>query len=192
MRRRSVLLAALAIGAGLPAWSPGADAQGPERLTGQVILTVTGDVGRTNRGPRDEFADKLMVFHETRFDRAMEFDVAALERLGMHKLRVRYTSWPAAHEFEGPLLKDVLAAAGVTSGTVQPVAIDGYAAEIPYGELEQYPVVLALKMDGRWLPIGGAGPAWVVYPRDGYPALADQDDSKWVWGVTHIRVIKGQ
>ena len=166
-------------------------AQGAVAPYAPVILTITGDIGKSNRGPRDDWADKLLTWQETRFDRAMEFDAAALQRLGMRKLRVHYPSWPGAHEFEGPLLKDVLAAAGVTSGTVQPVALDGYAADIPFADLQRYPVVLALKMDGKWLPLGGAGPAFVVYPRQDFPELAKEDDAKWVWGVTHIRVMKG-
>ena len=68
----------------------------------------------------------------TRFERAMEFDQTALTALGMHTVSVRYPTWPAAHTFEGPLLKDVLNAAGVASGAVQPtVALDGYGTEIP-------------------------------------------------------------
>ncbi len=158
---------------------------------GPVILTITGEVGRSNRGPFDPFADKLLAFQGTQFDRAMAFDRAALEKLGMHEIMVGYPGWPSAHRFEGPLLKDVLAAAGVEGGMVQPVALDGYAAEIPYSDLTKYPVILALKMDGRWLPLGGAGPAWVIYPRDDFPELAEEDDAKWVWGVTHIRVPEG-
>ena len=160
--------------------------------SGQVLLTITGEVGRANRGPRDDWADKLMTFQDTAFDKAMEFDAAMLEALGTRKLRVHYKSWPAGHEFEGPLLKDVLAAAGVAGGTVQPVAVDGYAADIPYSDVEKYPVIVALKMDGRRLPIGGAGPTFVVYPINDYPDLAKGDDAKLVWGVSHIRVLSGK
>jgi hypothetical protein len=110
----------------------------------------------------------------------------------MDAVTVRYPTWPAAHRFEGPLLRDVLKAAGVTGGTIQPFALDGYAAEIPYSDLERWPVILALKSDGRWLPVGGAGPAWVIYPRDDFPELAKEDDLKWVWGAFHIRAIRAK
>ena len=162
------------------------------RPRGPVVLTVTGDVGRANRGPLDPFADKLMTFQGTQFARAMEFDHADLWALGTQIVRVQYPGWGAAHTFEGPLLKDVLAAAGVSGGVVQPVALDGYAADIPYADLERWPVILALKMDGRWLPLGGAGPTWVVYPRDDFADLAQSDDAKWVWGVSHIRAMRAR
>ena len=158
------------------------------RPRGPVVLTVTGEVGKPNRGPLDPFADKFMTFQGTQFSRATEFDQAGLWALGTHIVRVQYPGWHAAHTFEGPLLRDVLSAAGVASGVVQPVALDGYAADIPYADLERWPVILALKMDGRWLPLGGAGPAWVIYPRDDFADLAQSDDAKWVWGVSHIRV----
>jgi hypothetical protein len=45
-------------------------------------------------------------------------------------------------------------------------------------------------MDGRWLAVGGAGPAWIIYPRDDFPELARDDDAKWVWGVSHIQAIR--
>jgi hypothetical protein len=119
-----------------------APAQNALRPEGPVVLTIVGDVGRTNWGPFDPFADKLMDVQGARFERAMAFDVAALMTLGVHRITVRYPTWPAAHTFEGPLLKDVLDAAGVTGGAVRPVALDGYAAEIPYADLERWPVVL--------------------------------------------------
>ena len=170
-----------------PGRAPAQDAPRPD---GPVALTITGDVGRTNRGPLDPFADKLLVAQGAQFARAMEFDRAGLAALGMQKVRVQDPAWPAAHAFEGPLLKDVLNAAGVASGVVRPVGLDGYAVDIPYSDLERWPVILALKMDGRWLPLGGTGPAWVIYPRNDSPELAQEDDAKWVWGVAHIQAIR--
>src|SRR5215213_7224739 len=77
---------------------------------GRVVLTVVGDVKITNRGGRDNFTDKLITFQGSEFDRAMEFDDAALWALGTRKIKVSYPDWSEAHEFEGPLLNDVLAA----------------------------------------------------------------------------------
>jgi hypothetical protein len=184
--RLNLLAGALALAALLSVGkAPAAETVRPPE--GPVILTITGAVGKANRGPLDAFPDKLMAFQGTRFEQAMQFDRAGLWALGTRKITIQYPGWPGPHEFEGPLLKNVLAAAGVSSGTVHPVALDGYAAEIPYADLEKWPVILALKMDGRWLPLGGAGPGWVIYPRDDFAELSGSDDAKWVWGVSHIR-----
>jgi len=155
-----------------------------------VVFTLTGEIGRSNRGPLDPFLDKMMVHQGTKFEQAFEFDYAALDALGTQKVTVRGPNWPAAQEFEGPLVRDVLFAADVSSGELQPIGLDGYAPEIPYSDLEKWPVILATKMNGRRLAVGGAGPVWVIYPRGNFPELAQDDDSKWVWGISHMRVGK--
>jgi len=183
MYRLAALLFAVVIAAALPARA--AELATP---AGPVILTVHGKIGHANRGPFNAFDDAFFKSGDVSFDRAAVFDRAMLEKLGMHSLTVKYDSWPKPYKLEGPLLRDVLKAAGATGTLATVYALDGYGAKLPLAELEQYPVVLALKADGRWLGLGGRGPAWVVYPRDQYPALKSQDDAKWVWSAIRIEV----
>lgn len=156
-----------------------------------VVLTVAGAIGKANRGPFDPFRDRLFAYHDLRFDKAMTFTRTDLVGLGLHTITVSYPKWPGPHRFEGPLLRDVLAQAGVTSGTLRPLGLDGYSAAIPFADLKRYDVILALKMDGHWLGAGDLGPAWILYPYDEVRALRGGDDSKWVWGVFHIAVDPG-
>lgn len=167
--------------------TPASAAQLPEPA-GPVLLTLSGKVAQDNLAPSAPFRDKLFSVYDLRFDRAAAFDLQLLESLGTHAITTRYEEGEPARTFEGPLFRDVLAAAGAAGETVIPMALDGYAAEIPMSDLEKWPVILAIKVDGRYLGIGGAGPAFVVYPRDDYPALRHQDNAKWVWGVYHITV----
>lgn len=155
---------------------------------GPVILTVSGKILHANRGALDPFDDAFFKSTGAEFDKAAAFDRAMLQKLGMHSVTVQYSNWPKPHRIEGPLLADVLKAAGATGKLVTVYALDGYGAKIPMSDLAAWPVVLGLKADGRWLGLGGRGPAWVVYPRDQYPALKDQDDSKWVWSAVRIKV----
>ncbi len=155
---------------------------------GPVILTVAGNIEETNRGPLDEFEDAYFNTQEVEFDKAYVFDLASLEDLGTRKIRTGYPDWPKSFEFEGPLLSDVLKAVGSRGTVISVRAIDGYASEIEVTELEKYPVILALKKDGKHLGIGSRGPLWVVFPRDDYPELAEQDDAKFVWAVYYIDV----
>lgn len=182
---RSLFAAALlALGLSLPAMA--ADLAQPK---GPVALTIHGKIANTNRGALDDFEDAFFKFGNVSFDRAAQFDVAMLEKLGMKTLSVKYDTWPKAYKFEGPLLSDVLEAVGATGQTIKVYALDGYGAEIPLSELRQYPVLLALKADGRYLGLGGRGPTWVVYPRDDkHPALKSHDDAKWVWSALRIEV----
>ncbi len=156
---------------------------------GPVVLTIHGKIENTNRGALNEFEDAFFKFGNVTFDKAAQFDLPMLEKLGMKTLTVKYDTWPKAYKFEGPLLADVLKAAGATGKSIKVYALDGYGAEIPVSELQQYGVLLALKADGRYLGLGGRGPTWVVYPRDDkHPALKSHDDAKWVWSALRIEV----
>jgi hypothetical protein len=156
---------------------------------GAVVLTIHGKITNTNRGALNEFEDAFFKFGSVSFDKAAQFDTAMLEKLGMKTLSVKYDTWPRAYKFEGPLLADVLKAAGATGKSFKVYALDGYGAEIPLTDLQQYGVLLALKADGKYLGLGGRGPTWVVYPRDDkHPALKSHDDGKWVWSALRIEV----
>lgn len=159
-----------------------------QAVDGPVMLTVAGAVTHANRGSVDPFDDGFFNSGQILFDRAATFDTADLQALGLRRLEVRYPDWPKGFVFEGPLLGDVLAKAGATGKVVRVQALDGYAVEIPMDDVRKYPIVLAIKRDGRFLGIGDRGPAWVVFPRDDYPELKAQDDSKWVWAVYYIHV----
>lgn len=153
-----------------------------------VLLTVTGKIENSNRPPFDEFDDVLFGAQDVEFEKAMAFDLPALEAMGMQKRTVTYEDWPTPLTVEGPLLSDVLAAAGAKGTTLAVRALDGYAPEIPVSDTVDFPVILALKVNGKYLGLGGRGPAWVIYPRDDFEALAETDDSKYVWAVYHIEV----
>jgi hypothetical protein len=165
-----------------------ADAAGLAQPAGPVVLTVHGKIGNANRGAVDAFDDAFFKFGNVGFDKGAAFDLAMLEKLGMKTLAVKYDTWPKAYRFEGPLLRDVLKAAGASGKSVKVYAIDGYGAEIPVAEIEKFDVLLALKADGKYLGLGGRGPTWVVFPRDASPELKKQDDAKWVWSAIRIEV----
>ena len=154
----------------------------------QVVLTIAGDIAKTNRGATDDFAEAFFRYHDITFARAFEFTRRDLERLGAHELTAKYPGKDLTVRAEGPRLSAVLDAVRARGTTATIMAFDGYATEIPLAELRKYPVVLALNRDGRDLGIGGRGPAWVVYPTSGYPELAARDDARWVWSAFFIRV----
>lgn len=155
---------------------------------GPTILTISGEIETANRGAVDPFDDVYLEFHDVAFDKAFAFDQSTLSALAQHKITTKYPGQDRTVEVEGPLLKDVLAAAGATGETAKLLALDGYAVELPLAELEKFPVVLALKNNGEWLGLGGRGPTWVVYPQDDFAELADRDDANWVFNVFYIAV----
>ena len=170
------------------AWSGAAVAQSLKAPTGPVILTVTGKVAQTNRGPFDEKRDAYFKNQQMTFERAASFDLAMLEALGQRTVQADFPQGGPLHRFAGPLLRDVLKAAGADGNTIKVSALDGYAQEISMRELEQWPVILAVKQDGAYLGLGGFGPSWVIFPRHEIPALADRNDDQFVFAVVHIAV----
>ena len=76
MNKRDFITGALA----LPALAAHA-APGARMYSGPGLLTICGDVGRTNRGPLDPALDQMMVKHGLHFTRAFVFDTAALHGL---------------------------------------------------------------------------------------------------------------
>jgi hypothetical protein len=167
----------LALGAGAPI-----QAQGP------VMLTVTGAVEHSNRGPVDPELDKLFAFNEVDFEKAVEFDLGTLQALPQTTVKADFPKGGDTVEFSGPTLSDLLSAAGATGGTVTVQAMDGYAVEVPVEEMVGKGAVVALARDGKPLGIGGFGPAQIVFPRAERADLAEMPDDWWIWQIFHIKV----
>ena len=183
MRWIGALLTAAAV-----AWAGFAPAAELGQPAGQVVLTVAGAVGATNRGPYDDFEDGFFKHHERKFDHAAAFDLAMLEGLGMHAVDVSYSGWPKAAHFEGPWLKDVLAAAGASGHDISVLALDGFASDISAADLDAYDWIVAVKRDGRYLGIGQRGPLWLVYARRDGKAYTEADEQRWPWAAFLIEV----
>ena len=161
--------------------------------TGCGLLTVTGAIARSNRGPIDLALDQLMVKHGRAFDRAWEFDAAMLARLPAVTIQptLEYDAKP--HKLSGPLLASVLGAAGVAAGaavTLTLRAIDGYAVAVSLADASRYRMIVATTIDGRPMSLGGLGPLWAVYDADRIPQFADkplkQRFALSPWGLYYI------
>lgn len=153
---------------GAPAAMAGAPLQQPQ---GEVLLTVTGLIGRHNGNGPD--GQRL-----ARFDRAM------LEQLGIAEV-VTATPWHAkVMRFEGVSLHAVLDAVEARGDTLQASALNDYAAQIPVADSRRYNVILAMKADGQPLTLRNKGPLFIIYPYDSDRAL--QTDSVYIRSVWQL------
>lgn len=175
--QRTFLAAAIAFAVAIPALA-----------AGPVLLTVTGAISNTNRGPSDPDYDKLFAFNDVTFDKAMEFDADALAALPQASVATDFPKGGPTVTFAGPTLADVLAAAGAQGGSVTIRAMDGYAVEAPLMEMVGSGAVLATSRDGKPLGIGNFGPVQVVFPRSERADLAEMPDDWWVWQIYHVVV----
>lgn len=155
---------------------------------GTVILTVSGNIGNATRTGNDENVDKFFDYNAIDFDEAAQFDYAALAALPQHTVSADFPKDGPVVTFTGPLLADVLDAAGADGELVTVSALDGYAIEAPLSKLIEYGAIVALSRDGVIFGIGDFGPTQIAFPRAERAALSDMNDDWWVWSIYHIRV----
>jgi hypothetical protein len=160
----------------------------PAHADGPVLLTVTGDIEHPNRGAMDPDIDKLFAFNDISFEKAAVFDLDTMEELPQTTVRADFPKGGETVEFTGPLLADVLDAAGAEGETVTVRAMDGYAVEVPLDDLVEKGAVVALARDGKAFGIGDFGPTQIVFPRGERAELAAMPDDWWVWQIYHIAV----
>jgi hypothetical protein len=200
MNKRHFLASSGAVGlAGLlPAT---ASAQATAAATASVssrqpaLLTVSGAVGKTNRGAFDPVLDQMMGKHGIKFDKAFAFDAAALARLPAVTIKPTLEYDAKEHTLRGPLLTSVLAAAGVPAGSAVQLglrAVDGYNVAISLADATAYRMIVATHIDGQAMALGGFGPQWAVYDADRVAAFKDKPLKERFglcpWGLYHIDV----
>jgi hypothetical protein len=191
MKKRHFLAAAggtLALPASAASSSAGAAA-------GPGLLTVTGAVGRGNRGPLDPALDQMMAKQQLHFERAHVFDFEALSALPAVTLKATLEYDARPHELRGPLLTEVLRATGAPLERVKTLvlrAVDGYTVPLPLAQAQRYRFIVATHLDGRPMALGGLGPLWAVYAPDAYPDRMGQPlpqrYAQCPWGLYHIEV----
>jgi hypothetical protein len=191
MERRHLLATAAAAVVTAPVLARAETA--PQR--GLRILTVTGAVGKTNRGPLDPALDQLMIKHGAKFERAFEFDAAMLARLPSVAIEptLEYDARP--HKLSGPLLSSVIEAAGVAptaAVTLALRALDGYTIALSLADVRSHRMIVANSIDGHAMSIGSLGPLWAVYDADRLAAFKDlalkERFALCPWGLYAIEV----
>ncbi len=194
MNKRQFLGAAAMAGA-FPLAGRAAAASLPALPDGPALLTVTGALAHSNRGPFDPVLDQMMHKHGVSFRKAWVFDEAALRALPALTIRPTLEYDGKTHALRGPLLTDVLARAGATleDKTVLVLrAVDGYNVELPLAQARTRRFILATHVDGKPMPLGGLGPLWAVYDADRVPEMAalplPQRFAACPWALYHIEV----
>ncbi len=162
---------------------------------GPGLLTVTGAIGRGNRGPLDKALDQMMAKQQITFDKAHVFDFAALSRLPAVTIRPTLEYDAKVHMLQGPLLSDVLKATGATVGESAKLlmrAVDGYTVTLSLAQARQYRFIIATHLDGQPMALGGLGPLWAVFDADRYPDMATKPlperFAQCPWGLYQLEV----
>lgn len=102
------------------------------------------------------------------------FDMAALAQLPQRDI-VTATPWyDRPRKFTGPLLREVLAAAGAKGTVMKAIALNDYAVDIPVSDAMAFDVVVARFLDGQPMPRRERGPLFIIYPFDERAELRTQ------------------
>lgn len=185
-------LGAAALAGAAPVFGAPAAASAPQ---GPSLLTITGAIGRGNRGALDPALDQMMHKQKLAFARAYAMDFGMLAALPARSIRPTLEYDGKAHALRGPLLTDVLAQAGARpadSAKVVLRAVDGYAAALELRQLKAWNMIVATHLDGKPMPLGGLGPLWAVYDADRVPEMAARPVNERFgacpWALYHIEV----
>jgi hypothetical protein len=165
---------------------------------GPGLLTVSGAIGKSNRGPVDPALDQLLAKHGVKFDKACVFDSDALLRLPPVRIKATLEYDAKLHALAGPLLTSVLEAAGVpatSEATIALRAVDGYVVPLSMANARAYRMIVATEIDGTPLALGGLGPQWAIYEADTLAAFKDKPLKERFalcpWGLYSIEVTRG-
>ncbi len=199
MNKRHFLTTAGAATAGWLATAPHTPALAASPLATQpTLLTVTGALAKSNRKPFDPALDQMMDKHGVTFSKAFVFDAPGLQRLPAHTIRPTLEYDGKVHTLSGPLLTDVLAAAGAQTGPRTQLglrAVDGYNVTLSLSEAAASRMLVATHIDGQPMPLGGLGPQWAVWDADRLPHFKDKSlkdrFAQCPWGLYMVDVGKG-
>ena len=139
--------------------------------TGKQILTITGKITEHN------------VNGEAVFDRAM------LEGMGMASIETMTPWYTDKVVFEGVPMAKLMASVGAAGETLRVTALNDYSSDIPLEDFKKYGVILALKRNGKYMPVSDKGPLFIIYPFDEIPELRSQKFySRSAWQVAQMEV----
>ena len=192
MKKREFLLASALGTAVLP--SQLLAQQTPKGLKGPALLTVTGAIKKANRGALDPALDQMMAKQKIQFDKAYAFDFTALAALPAISIKPTLEYDNKVHTLKGPLLTDVVRAAGAPDDSARLLlrAVDGYSIVLSLADARKYRFIVATHLDGQTMPLGGLGPVWAVYDADRYPDMMAKSLAERFalcpWGLYHIEV----
>lgn len=141
--------------------------------TNNVVLTVAGAISNTN------------------VDDTLQFDMDTLEKLGLIEYSVDdQQAEGGVVTFQGVLLNDILDIAGIADNAtnLDTIALNDYSIDIPLSDAQDYPVMLATRVDGERMTIDRYGPIRIVYPYESYEFDTVIYDPRWIWQLSSIVV----
>jgi len=121
-------------------------ADGLQMPQGKVILTIAGNIQKTN------------------VNDTAQFDLQMLLAFKQHEIKTKTPWTQGINKFEGPTINDLISYVAGEGQAISATALNGYRIIIPMVDVYNYPVIVALKRNDEILSIRKKGPGWVIYP----------------------------
>jgi hypothetical protein len=140
--------------------------------TGDVVLTVSGDISASN-GPG-----------------VAQFDLEMLKKMDPVTFETTTIWTDGVQTFTGVELAELLERLGVSGGTLRASAVNNYAVEIPMSDAVDGGPIIAYLSNGETMSLREKGPLWIVYPYDS--SVAYQTEliySRSIWQLDRIEVL---
>ncbi|WP_367846642.1 molybdopterin-dependent oxidoreductase [Rhodoferax sp. WC2427] len=142
-----------------------------DKPAGKVVLTISGAVSQANNGA------------------TAVFDMAMLEKLPQKTFTTQTPWYPKPVTFTGPLLRDVLAAAGAKGSKIVAVALNDYKTDIPFDDATRFNPIVAHLLDNKPMSIREKGPLFIVYPFDTAAELrTEMYYNRSAWQLSSLKV----
>jgi len=181
---KRALLALLLLAGALPVLAAD-EAPAPRDM---VVLTVSGLIGKTNRGPLDQKRDSMLALQKAEFKSAFAFDRAMLLGLPQGTVTVKTNEFDAPAIFSGPLLREVLGYLEAAQVRTTFFALNGYTGWLDPDDIKSSDWILALEADGVPLGLGQQGPIWLLNTRAPDFKPDDTYHGHWVYAVFYMRI----
>jgi len=141
--------------------------------TGEVVLTIEGKISQKNAG------------------KTLQFDMATLESIGVVQY---YVDDPLVKKnilYSGVILSQLLKVAGAapdaTALTIW--ALDNYSTDMKISDASKWPVLVATRADGAYIPIEKNGSLISVFPFNDFPEIDHLTyDNQWIGALAKITV----
>ncbi|MEO4041403.1 molybdopterin-dependent oxidoreductase [Hoeflea sp. CAU 1731] len=140
---------------------------------GDVILTVSGEIGVTNR------------------DDTAVFDLEMLKAMPEASFKTSTIWTEGKNEFRGVRLSDLLESVDAKGSELHAIALNDYAVDIPTADAIPDGPIIAYQMNGNEMSVRDKGPLWIVFPYDQNAKFrAELVYSKSIWQLDRIEVRK--
>jgi hypothetical protein len=150
---------------------PAAAAEMPQP-SGAVVLTVTGQIGVSNRAGE------------------AQFDMAMLHHLAEHSFETTTIWTEGPQRFTGVQLSELVRTLNVSEGSIRATAINDYSIDIPLEDAVDGGALVAYARNGAPMSVRENGPLWIVYPYDINPAYQSEIVySRSIWQLDRLEFV---